>query len=194
MDNELNIRRDKVESALAEREANWEKKLQEVRGYKDGAGNEMDEGILETVIALNLLDISTIQSCAGHIERGMMPWVQIQQPNRPKGIYKKSDVTPEFEEWQKKQELLKEKTEQLLEEYNNSSEHKEGLRLRLNISFSIGVTNDWLDNINERNERDNRLDLALSKDESDRLKKLIPLAQEEMQRFGAFVKDKYFKN
>ena len=56
------------------------------------------------------------------------------------------------------------------------------------------MTNDWLENINERNERDNRLDLALSKDESDRLKKLIPLAQEEMQRFGAFVKDKYFKN
>lgn len=41
----------------------------------------IDAGILNTVIALNIFDVNTTQSCEGHIERGIAaPWVDIQAP------------------------------------------------------------------------------------------------------------------
>ena len=44
----------------------------------DGLGKEIDEGILNTVIALNALGFSTTQSCEGHLDWGIAaPWIDI---------------------------------------------------------------------------------------------------------------------
>jgi len=45
----------------------------------DGLGKEIDQGIFDTVVALNVLGIPTRQSCEGHLEWGTgAPWVDIQ--------------------------------------------------------------------------------------------------------------------
>ncbi|GCF10215.1 hypothetical protein [Dictyobacter arantiisoli] len=47
----------------------------------DGLGMPIDEPIMETVLALNALDIPTTMSCGGHIvegERFAIPWVDVE--------------------------------------------------------------------------------------------------------------------
>lgn len=193
---EAEILRKKVESgesltySEAEKEIFWNKKFLEVQAYKDGAGNKMDEGIMETVTALNANEIPTIQSCAGHIEKNMMPWVQIQQPGRPKGIYKKSDITPEWEEWRRREEALEERVKQLLEEFISDRETSSGVTLMLNESNTIVATNKDIKEISASDPSGSR---PLTKQEEVKLKTLIPLAQEEMRAFCAFLKGKFFE-
>ncbi len=44
----------------------------------DALGNPIDEGIFETVVALNVVGIPTTQSCEGHLGYGLpYPWVDI---------------------------------------------------------------------------------------------------------------------
>jgi len=47
----------------------------------DKLGKPIDAGIFDTVIALNLFNIHTTQSCEGHLDYGIAaPWVEIQSP------------------------------------------------------------------------------------------------------------------
>ncbi len=68
---------------LARRETQSpEQRYQEMRArvsqFKDNLGCEVDEGIFETVVYLNLLDAPTLQSCEGHLDHGVpYPWVTI---------------------------------------------------------------------------------------------------------------------
>ncbi len=48
--------------------ASWEEAEALVRRITDGLGCSIDEGILEIVVALNLLGFPTCQSCEGHLE------------------------------------------------------------------------------------------------------------------------------
>jgi len=186
--------REKNDSILTERTELWDAKLSEVKNYKDIAGNEMDEGIIETVAGLNLLGIPTTYSCSGHIERNTLPYIQFNPLGRPKGIFaKKSDVTPEFEEWLKKREILREKVEQLLVEYNQQLKNNKGLRMILDISSNIRFTNEEIEKMFERDPDGVNPDFSLTKDEEDKLKELVPVAQEEMKFFTDFLKEKYLK-
>jgi hypothetical protein len=50
-------------------------------GVTDGLGKKIDQGIFETVVALNALGIDTTGSCEGHINWGIAaPWVDIDPP------------------------------------------------------------------------------------------------------------------
>ena len=45
----------------------------------DKLGKHMDKGILDTVVALNVLGFDTDQSCEGHLDHGLpYPWVDIR--------------------------------------------------------------------------------------------------------------------
>lgn len=47
----------------------------------DSIGRPIDSGILETVIALNILGITTNQSCEGHLDHGRpYPWITFITP------------------------------------------------------------------------------------------------------------------
>jgi hypothetical protein len=57
----------------------WQKLTTEFRQMTDRLGKGIDDGILETVVALNALDINTWQSCEGHIDWGIdAPYVDIE--------------------------------------------------------------------------------------------------------------------
>lgn len=62
----------------------WERAKKEVEGAADMLGYGVDEGIKETIIALNTSGLPTSSSCEGHIGRGfLLPWVQVSAPDEP---------------------------------------------------------------------------------------------------------------
>lgn len=63
------------------REQQWTQCADRLRLITDALGKPIDTGIFDTVVALNIFDIHTTQSCEGHAEHGTLaPWVEIQAP------------------------------------------------------------------------------------------------------------------
>lgn len=57
----------------------WNEALTYFSRVTDKLGKEIDPGILETVAALNVLGIATVQSCEGHVGWGVpYPWIRFQ--------------------------------------------------------------------------------------------------------------------
>lgn len=60
------------------KEKKWQNATAEINKITDALGKGIDEGVKETVIALNVLGINTTQSCEGHLDWGISaPWVDI---------------------------------------------------------------------------------------------------------------------
>lgn len=60
--------------------ASWEEACEAVTHFRDALGSEVDEGIFETVVCLNLLGFPTWQSCEGHLDHGApYPWITFVQ-------------------------------------------------------------------------------------------------------------------
>jgi hypothetical protein len=76
---------------MNEKQVQWDKIAQNVDIAEDGKSKGIDGGIKETVIALNVLNINTSQSCEGHIDWGYAgPWVEIS-PEPTEGLKKLRD-------------------------------------------------------------------------------------------------------
>lgn len=67
------------ETANPKRER-WEQVSQEIEHITDATGRGIDEGIKETVVAFNVNEIPTSQSCEGHeeVEGGHRPWPWVE--------------------------------------------------------------------------------------------------------------------
>ncbi len=64
--------------------ASWEEASIVARHLTDRLGCPIDDGILEMVVALNLLGLRTCQSCEGHLEEGHpYPWVNLETDEFP---------------------------------------------------------------------------------------------------------------
>lgn len=62
----------------------WKETENSLRQITDELGCPIDEGILETVVALNLLGLPTCQSCEGHLDDGLpYPWVDFETDEFP---------------------------------------------------------------------------------------------------------------
>ena len=61
------------------KEKQWQQtRLEFVDHIVDGIGTRMDKGIIDTAVALNVLDIHTLASCEGHMDHGTFaPWIDI---------------------------------------------------------------------------------------------------------------------
>ena len=65
----------------------WNESIERMRDVTDGLGKKIDQGIFETVVALNALNIHTTASCEGHIEWGLAaPWIDIDPSERATGM------------------------------------------------------------------------------------------------------------
>ncbi len=59
----------------------WLEATEQFGRMTDALGTPLDEGIRETVIALNVLGVSTLASCYGHLDRGQAsPWIEVGDP------------------------------------------------------------------------------------------------------------------
>jgi hypothetical protein len=56
----------------------WDELAKKFSRFTDRIGMPIDEGIFETVVALNALDIPTSMSCEGHLDHGLpYPWIDV---------------------------------------------------------------------------------------------------------------------
>lgn len=57
----------------------WDETAKHYRRVVDKLGKKIDEGIFDTVVALNMLGVVTRASCEGHLDWGVPhPWVDIE--------------------------------------------------------------------------------------------------------------------
>ncbi|MGH2508234.1 MAG: hypothetical protein ACRDHZ_12645 [Ktedonobacteraceae bacterium] len=62
----------------------WDEAEAFARRLVDGMGYPIDEGILKTVVALNLLGLCTSQSCEGHLDDDLpYPWIDLDTDEFP---------------------------------------------------------------------------------------------------------------
>lgn len=65
----------------------WNEALHHFTRITDRLGKTIDSGILETVVTFNLLGITTLQSCEGHIDWGVpYPWICIEADMQQKSL------------------------------------------------------------------------------------------------------------
>ena len=75
------------------RKATWERLVREVDEIADAKGTGVDEGIKETLVALNAHGIKTRMSCEGHDDWGMgAPWIDAAAPDVPARRYIDEDI------------------------------------------------------------------------------------------------------
>lgn len=78
----------KVEQGKSEKELAWEQKRKEVDEITDIVGHKIDEGIKETVVAFDINDLPTHNSCEGHIDHGFpYPFVEVTAGEEPRWKY-----------------------------------------------------------------------------------------------------------
>lgn len=178
----------------------WDKIAKKFRSETDGLGMEIDKGIFDTVVALNILGFNTYQSCEGHLgEHGCTyPWVYIEPENMPE--YPERPDTNDYDE---------------LVAFNNSKEvrayQKEATKIFSPIADSIMNMLElfYKDHLPKR-ERYRltlefypsriRLQPYFSPDEEEYRfpskeirEEFLKETQLEMQKFTEFLKKKYFK-
>jgi len=62
----------------------WEEAEDFAHHLVDGIGYPIDEGILEAVVALNMIGLHTCQSCEGHLDDGLpYPWIDFETNEFP---------------------------------------------------------------------------------------------------------------
>ncbi len=177
----------------------WAELEEKFRHVTDKLGKHIDEGIFETVIALNALGLPTQMSCEGHSDRALpYPWIDIHMidvENLPA-----STETPEIQE-------LRTKLQQLQIEQSKNPEvqqrSREAGKARIASQYRIYqllesfyknrvVSYDRMItikmNLRIQSQGGNFAEF-LSPDE--RLQKLREY-QEEMRYFTAFLKKLYF--
>lgn len=107
---------EKIENSLEKQESKeekFERIEKDVENWVDATGYDIDEGIKETIIIFNALDMPTSQSCEGHIEGGVSaPWVEISAPNEPEERFIGQDIA--FEKVSKKYKIPVEKVKRML--------------------------------------------------------------------------------
>ena len=71
--------------AKSKKEIAWEKQEKEVEQIADSLGEKIDDQIKQSVVAFNVMRLSTAGSCEGHTDHGMSaPWIEVAAPDQPK--------------------------------------------------------------------------------------------------------------
>jgi hypothetical protein len=72
----------------------WQEVADYITQVTDPVGNPMDQGIIEAVVALNLLGVTTTGSCEGHLDHGLAaPWIDFHTPGTGATRRKVNEIT-----------------------------------------------------------------------------------------------------
>ncbi len=198
------------------REQNFNKILSAFEHITDMADRELDPEIFETVTALNALGYRTMGSCAGHLDesRPRFPYIVIY-PEEPRErfigeIEKKREIaaireksvseidwddseegrefwdwvddadgkeTAEYRVWTEMCDQIREEIQSVIEAFTANSSHAHGLLRIAKGSGAIHIETADFERIHEAT--------------NEELAREIPLAQQEMFAFGAWLKQHY---
>ncbi len=152
-ENEEVGREEKETNKKSAAQCEWDKVKSEIENTADAEGHGIDEGIKDTVIALNAFDITTGQSCEGHLDSGMSaPWVRIEAPNEPEERFVGQNQT--FEKVAKKYDMPVEEAKRMFDidayweafhECEKNGETKEYQKWREEGGKLLYIVNEILD-------------------------------------------------
>lgn len=188
-----------------QKEQQWQQRVNELGHITDALRKPIDLGIFETVVALNLFDIHTTQSCEGHLDRGIAaPWVEVQAPETETGkaLRKQANQLADTIETLEHEERPDEELAPLYQALHRL--HREIRRPQLEeIQNAMRVLAEFYQARQVPYERlltihGNRIESQgaifqeiISPEERDQ--KLLDY-QQEMQAFTAFLKNKYLSS
>jgi len=209
----------------------WDQARAEVDQIADPTGRGIDEGIKETIVALNVNGISTAASCEGHTDsedfgQRPWPWVLVQAPNEPAERFEgeleairlaaaarkmtvsefthqeeyweivrqvsENPLTTEYQEWEKKNEELRQFVSRLLTEFYKDRKTKEDIRLKTSDEPYPHYGEFDLTSVTERGLIMSFLSKGLSDNERKELQEKLPARQQEMRDFADFLKRRFF--
>ncbi|MEO8972199.1 MAG: hypothetical protein ABI406_11450 [Ktedonobacteraceae bacterium] len=175
---------------------------------QDKLGKEVDAGIIETVVALNLLGMPTTQSCEGHLNHGTgAPWVDIEDTNASK---RSSEVNRLFQQalrFQQQQTRITLETKRLFEEAHEAKRAVKRLHLAIRqrlltylsefyehrqVPFDIRLVIQSRDTTGRSRLESQGADFQETAPLEERCLNLT-VYQEEMRRFTAFLKQQFFQ-
>ena len=159
---------------LTEKEQCWQEMAKHCSHITDRLGQSIDRGILETVIALNVLGIPTVQSCEGHIDHGVCaPWVFFTSTSL--------DDFHEYEQITKRHREDQERILFLLEEFyaDRCVPHN---RMLIVYRHKPGVSI-----LESQGARHRRLEIP------EKRAQFLNACQDEMNHFTTFLKKRFFE-
>jgi len=198
--------------------AKYEKMLKMASEFNDPESKEQDEKdpkIIDTVATLWTLEITTRQSCEGHLDHGSSyPWVLIEAPNEPKQRFNNEDELKakiaERNNLSVGQINWNGSSQSAIEFRNEGSrdnETEEYKKWREENKKLYNKIKDWLDEFYKTREAQEDVKLRLDgpddsyfqiqsgkespDDHKQNLEELISKRQEEMAAFTQFLKEKY---
>jgi len=174
----------------------WDELAEKFSRITDKTGRPIDTGILETVVALNALDITTSMSCEGHLDHGLpYPWIDVGISSYARGY-----DTPEIQQLiLRLRELRREQDKDIKMQQLWQEENKLRLQQRYRlfgclaefykkreVPFDRIIT--FVSSGRIRSQGGDFLEL-LSPDEREQK---LHEYQDEMRQFTAFLKSVYF--
>src|SRR3989344_8422787 len=115
-----------------DKEAKWEQVSKRIEKTTDRLELKIDPGIIETVVALNALEINTSQSCEGHMDALGGPWIDIApvQTDDLREIKRQIDILNEKIELVEKENSESGKIDELYAEHHRLRKIESGYMLR----------------------------------------------------------------
>lgn len=186
-----------------QKESNWRAMTAYVDNVGDRLGLPVDEGIKESVVALNVFGINTSGSCEGHLDRGIAaPWIDVQAKKTREGeaLKQQADALFENAETREKEGAPPEELDQIYKEYHRLRKEIK----RPDLEEVKKLMQQLIDFYADRKVPfDTQLTIAQGRLQSQGaiLQEIADLStkeqqlhafQEEMRAFTIFLKDKYF--
>ena len=190
------------------KEQRWQEMYTRVARMKDKLGKEVDPGIAETVVVLNLLGITTTQSCEGHLDHGTgAPWVDIEDTNASERSSEVNRLFQQALQLQRKQAQITNETVRLFDEAHQAKRDVKCLHLAIRqkllnylasfyehqqVPFDVRLVIQSRDTTGRTRLESQGADFQETASLEQRRLKLTAY-QEEMRRFTLFLKQQYFQ-
>src|SRR5579872_969062 len=189
------------------KEQRWHDMFATVTHMKDKLGKEVDAGIIETVVVLNLLGMPTTMSCEGHLEHGTgAPWVDIEDISASKRSSEVHQMFQQALQLDRRQAQITVETVRLLEEAHQAKRGVKCLHLAIrrklldflttfyehrHVPFNVHLIIQSRDIGRSRLESQGA-DFQDTAPLEERWLNLVAY-QEEMRQFTLFLKQQFFQ-
>lgn len=185
------------ETEQAEKLKVWQEKREGVEEIVDKIGEPIDEGVKESVTAMNVNGFETSASCEGHLDHGeSFPWVDVGESPSEEFLEKTEKVSgedfnrlleenPQVEELIERNHAGRERLRWMLDEFYDQSREEESEGERL---LTVSTANKFGGFRVLPREALIPKESVSPQEQNERLQTW----QEEMQRFTEFLRERYF--
>jgi hypothetical protein len=170
----------------------WDELVEKFSRITDKTGRPIDEGIFETVVALNALDITTSMSCEGHLDHGLpYPWIDVGISSYARGydtpeiqqlILRLRELRREQDKDIKMQQLWQEENKLRLQQRHKLFGYLAEFYKKREVPFDRIIT--FVSSGRIRSQGGDFLELLSPGEQEQKLHEY----QDEMRQFAAFLK------